>query len=117
MLKHKGYRNNKGKIERISLVDDALKEVYLLSKLDHINIIGLHEIITENGKKKVYLIVKYAENGPIMTFTEEKAEFHINQAFSDKGRLDYKEEELKQFSKDIALAIQYRKQRFKLSSY
>ena len=46
--------------------DDVLREVALMKKLRHRNLVGLHEVIDSPEKDKLYLILDYVPGGPVM---------------------------------------------------
>lgn len=41
-----------------------------MKKLNHLNIIRLHEVIKDDDNDKLYMIIDYAEHGQIMNFDE-----------------------------------------------
>ena len=49
-----------GNVIVTNLLKDALKEIAILKKLDHPNIIKLYEILHNYQKEKIYLILEYA---------------------------------------------------------
>ena len=60
------------------MLKDALKEIAILKKLDHPNIIKLYEILHNYQKEKIYLIMEYAEYGDIVDYDEDSGIFTIN---------------------------------------
>ena len=53
--------DNDGNMIVTNLLKDALKEIAILKKLNHPNIIKLYEILHNYEKEKIYLIMEYAE--------------------------------------------------------
>eukprot|EP01062_Namystynia_karyoxenos_P062908 TRINITY_DN55762_c0_g1_i1.p1 TRINITY_DN55762_c0_g1~~TRINITY_DN55762_c0_g1_i1.p1 ORF type:complete len:1039 (+),score=290.03 TRINITY_DN55762_c0_g1_i1:109-3225(+) len=58
---HKGQDMASG----ASALDDALREVAIMKRLKHPNVIGLHEVIDDPECDKMYVIMDLAENGCI----------------------------------------------------
>ena len=114
-----------GNVIITNLLKDALKEIAILKKLNHPNIIKLYEILHNYQKQKIYLIMEYADYGDIINYNEATGIFSINQHVSDmynQNELDeekdggasspekkiyYEEEDLRMFSKDILLGLDY----------
>ena len=106
-----------------NLLKDALKEIAILKKLDHPNIIKLYEILHNYKKEKIYLIMEYAEYGDIVDYDENNGIFNINkfisQAYTKNKEKDekiqksfnelkyYKEKDLLTFCKQIVLGLDY----------
>ncbi|KAL3690383.1 hypothetical protein R1sor_016692 [Riccia sorocarpa] len=61
----------------------AMREIAIMKKLNHPNIVALHEVIDDPTKKKLYLVLEYVEGGPIMgnqkwnPFHEDKARLYF----------------------------------------
>ncbi len=47
--------------------EDVLREVALMKKLRHPNLVRLHEVIDDPEKDKLYLILDYVPGGPLMS--------------------------------------------------
>jgi len=77
------FVDNEGKLEINSMLEDALKEIAILKKCNHPNIIKLHEILYDNEKNKIYLILDDCPNGTLMKFNEDIGKFYINKKFSN----------------------------------
>ena len=77
------FVDKEGKLEINSMLEDALKEIAILKKCNHPNIIKLHEILYDNEKNKIYLILDDCPNGTLMKFNEETGKFYINKNFSN----------------------------------
>ena len=104
-----------------SLLKDALKEIAILKKLNHPNIIKLYEILHDKEKEKIYLILEYAEHGEIMSFDGINNNFNINKYIKEKNIKNpainnenqinlneyYPEEGLKEFTKNICQGLYY----------
>lgn len=91
------------------MFQDALKEINILKTISHPNIIKLHEIITDSESGKIYLIMEYAQEGSIMQYNDKTCLFKINQSYvvNKNKDLDYSEEEIRSFIKDIGAGLEY----------
>ena len=108
-----------GNVIVTNLLKDALKEIAILKKLNHPNIIKLYEILHNYQKEKIYLIMEYAEYGDIVEYNERDEIFSINKHISeiynkikDKEKSFnnlkyYKEEDIRSFCKYILLGLDY----------
>lgn len=57
--------------KRLGITDaEILREVEVMKKLQHENIVGLLEVIDDKATDKLYLVQEYVELGPIMTEEE-----------------------------------------------
>ena len=124
LLKNKKiFKQDKdGNIIVTNLLKDALKEIAILKKLDHPNIIKLYEIIHDHKKQKIYLILEYAEYGDIVNYDEENGIFTINKHVEDlyklrdsglsmvksiDNKIYYDENDIRHFIKQILLGLDY----------
>eukprot|EP00756_Hemistasia_phaeocysticola_P038466 Hpha_TRINITY_DN16758_c2_g3::TRINITY_DN16758_c2_g3_i1::g.79110::m.79110/K07359/CAMKK2; calcium/calmodulin-dependent protein kinase kinase 2 len=59
--------------ENKTAFDDVLREIAIMKRLDHPNIVTLHEVIDDPDSNKLYLILDYLERGPVFDIgkTEE----------------------------------------------
>ena len=111
-----------GNVIITNLLKDALKEIAILKKLDHPNIIKLYEILHNYQKQKIYLILEYADYGDIVDYDEENGIFSINKHVEERYSHDksgnntnisinnkkyYKEEDIRDFCKNILLGLDY----------
>jgi len=51
-------------------LQDVECEIDIMKKLNHLNIIRLHEVIKDDDNDKLYMVIDYAEHGQIMNFDE-----------------------------------------------
>jgi serine/threonine protein kinase len=120
LKKKKMFKQDKdGNVIVTNLLKDALKEIAILKKLNHPNIIKLYEILHNYAKEKIYLILEYAEYGDIVDFNERSGIFNINKHISDiydkkdkekksfNGKNYYEEDDIQMFCKQILLGIDY----------
>ena len=112
-----------GNIIVSNLLKDALKEIAILKKLDHPNIIKLYEILHDYQKQKIYLILEYAEYGDIVNYDEDKDIFSINNHIkkemdkkrglkyniknSNEEKIYYDEKDIIAFTNHILLGLDY----------
>ena len=103
--------NKEGKIIVNSLLENAMREVTILKKVNHKNIVKLYEIIFNNVKNKVYLILEYLEKGNLLFYNEEEKIFNINKNFIKKNKTIeqsfYSELEIKNIIREISLGLNY----------
>ena len=115
-------QDNDGNVIVTNLLKDALKEIAILKKLDHPNIIKLYEILHNYQKQKIYLILEYADYGDIVDYDEESEIFSINKhvkeryaqdklGYNQKNGIDnkiyYEEDNIRHFCKHILLGLDY----------
>ena len=112
-------QDNDGNVVVTNLLKDSLKEIAILKKLNHPNIIKLYEILHNYQKEKIYLIMEYAEYGDIVDYNEQNGVFSINKhiyeiynKIKDKEKSFnetkyYKEEDIRSFCKNIVLGLDY----------
>lgn len=109
--KKKSYgRGSDGYMSITYMLEDALNEIEILKKLNeeggHFNIVKLFEIIYDDERQKIYLVIEYLEKGPILNYNDRTGVFSINKAF--KGTY-YSEEQLLKFLKDLAAGLEFSK--------
>ena len=123
LKKKKIFKQDKdGNVIVTNLLKDALKEIAILKKLDHPNIIKLYEILHNYQKEKIYLIMEYAEYGDIVEYDEDTGIFsinkHVNDAYNKNKDIQkekkafgqknyYMEKDIMSFCKDIVLGLDY----------
>ena len=92
-----------------NLLKDALKEIAILKKLNHKNVIKLFEIIHHDDESLIYLILECVSNGCILEYNQDENTFSINKAYTinNPDKTDYTEEEIKDFIRDIVLGLDY----------
>jgi len=77
-----------------TLYDNILQEIAILKKLDHPNVVKLHEVIDDAQKDKLYIVMEYLPKGPIMP------------GGAPTSRIEDMEL-LRQFMRDICMALEY----------
>lgn len=84
---------------------NVLREIALMKKMDHPNIIRLHEVIFDEEKGKLYLVLEYAEKGQLIEWDEENEKFYFVNGREEKYM---KEEDLLPIFQDCVLGLVYR---------
>ena len=93
--------------------ENALKEIAILKKTNHPNIIKLYEIMYSQKNKKIYLILEHCEKGDLMLYDEDNNTFTINNNFSEniekkeKKKEYYSNKEILKFLDDIISGLYY----------
>ena len=127
---NKGFSiDENGELIISSMLEDALKEIAILKKCHHQNIIKLYEILYDDDKEKLYLILEYCPKGPIIIYNEDTDEFEINKNYfinkdfykkvnedtksiieKEKEKItkvDYTEDEIRYFLRQIIKGVSY----------
>ena len=79
---NKGFsKDENGNLLISSMLEDALQEIAILKKCHHRNIIKLYEILHDEEKEKLYLILEYCPKGTLMIYDEDNDKFEINKNF------------------------------------
>ena len=93
--------------------ENALKEIAILKKTNHPNIIRLYEIMYCKKNKKIYLILEYCENGDLMYYDKDNNKFTINKYFKrfkkrdEKYRDYYSNTDISKFLENIISGLYY----------
>ena len=96
-----------------SSLENALKEIAILKKTNHANIIKLHEILYCKKNKNIYLVLEYCEHGDLINYDEENEKFVLNEYIkernnkSDEDEDYYSDKEILKFFKDIISGLYY----------
>ena len=93
--------------------ENALKEIAILKKTDHPNIIKLYEIMYCPKNKKIYLILEACEHGDLMLYDEENDKFYLNNKYlessdkKDTKKEYYSNSDIYKFLNDIIAGLYY----------
>lgn len=105
------FRDERGNLVIPTYLQDALREIAILKKIDHDNIVTLYEILhyDEENESKIYLVMEYMKYGSIMIYEYESDAYKINHIFSNAniGKYDYTEDEIRLFLRDVVSALDY----------
>jgi serine/threonine protein kinase len=108
--KKKGFfKDENGSLVVNTLLQDSMREIAILKKLNHDNIIKLYEIIYDDDAGKIYLILECCSKGPILHTDEFTGEFSINKHYKNEenNKEDYSEDEIKDFVRGIISGLHY----------
>lgn len=79
------------------MINQQHREVAVLKKLDHPNVVNLYEVIDDPAIDQLYLVFEYVENGVIMDPEE------------DGSMTSFPEEEVRSFMQDAVGGLAYGK--------
>ena len=105
--------DEEGNIIVNSSFENAIKEIAILKKTNHPNIIKLYEILYCKSNRKIYLVLEYCEHGDLIYYNDEAGIFELNKYIRVKkkkgknGELYYKTKEILRFLKDIIYGLYY----------
>jgi len=99
--KREVVRDENGKIKYKDAFENVIREVNIMKKLNHPNLIKLHEIIDSNDSDKMYMVIDFAENGQIIEWDEDNSRFyHLRQ------NAHIEEDELRKMFRQIILGVE-----------
>ena len=78
LKKKKFQRDDSGKMVVTTPLEGILREISILKKVNHPNLVKLYEIMHKQDKSKLYLVLEYCEHGDLMYFDEKKNIFTVN---------------------------------------
>ena len=98
-----------------SSLENAAKEIAILKKTNHKNIIRLYEILYCKKNQKIYLILEHCEHGDLIDYDEETGKFILNEYVKEKNEKNdknedenyYSNKEILKFFKDIISGLYY----------
>lgn len=110
--KKKGFgKDSEGNMTIIYMLEDALNEIKVLKVLNksggHKNVVKLHEIIYDEDRDKIYLILEHCERGSLMDYNERTGIFKINKFYSSGEKNNYTEQELRKFVNGMAGGLNF----------
>ena len=95
-------------------LENAIKEIAILKKTNHPNIIRLYEILYCKKNQKIYLILENCEHGELINYDEETGKFILNEYAEEKKDKNknederyYSDEKILKFFKDIISGLYY----------
>ena len=94
-------------------LENALKEISILKKTNHPNIIRLYEIMYCKKNKNIYLVLEYCEHGDLIYYDEETGEFKLNEHVTKNEKIEennetyYSGRNIMGFLKDILSGLCY----------
>lgn len=106
--KRKGIsRDDEGNIVVATYLQDALKEISILKKIEHPSIVSLQEIIHDDEKDRIYVMIEYMKNGPVVRYNSSKESFEINEYFRLQGKERYTEDDIRKILISLIFALEY----------
>ena len=102
-------RSESGNLVIDTQLEDAMREIAILKKMNNENIINLYRVIHDDEEGNIYLVMECCDNGTLMSHDEETGEFKINKNFlnEEKGKFFYSEEEIKDILRGTILGLDY----------
>ena len=111
-------KDDEGKLVKSTPLEGILKEIAILKKVNHQNLVRLYEIMHNKKKGKIYLVLEYCEHGDLMTFNEETSTFTVNKFIyenytknkDNKDEIEkfyYSESQIRRFVRQIIKGINY----------
>ena len=120
MKKKKWIPDEKGKMVITTPLDGIVKEISILKKVNHRNLVKLYEIMNNKKKAKLYLVLEYCENGDLMSYDEGKNKFTVNKNIfknylknkENSGEIDvdklyYSENQIRRFIRQTIRGLNY----------
>ena len=119
LLKKKKFtQDENGKMVITTPLEGILKEIAILKKVNHKNLVKLYEIIHNRKKRKLYLVLEYCEHGDLMSYNEEENKFTVNKHIFEKylkdkdnptdiDKLYYSESQIRNFIRQIIKGLNY----------
>ena len=84
LKKKKFQKDENGKMIVTTPLEGILREISILKKVNHPNLVKLYEIMHKEDQSKLYLVLEYCEHGDLMSFNEEKNIFTVNKYIFEK---------------------------------
>ena len=101
-------------------LDGIVKEISILKKVNHRNLVKLYEIMNNKKKAKLYLVLEYCENGDLMSYDEVQNKFTVNKNIfknylkskENSGEIDvdklyYSENQIRRFIRQTIRGLNY----------
>ena len=120
MKKKKWIPDENGKMVITTPLDGIVKEISILKKVNHRNLVKLYEIMNNKKKAKLYLVLEYCENGDLMSYDEGQNKFTVNKNIfknylknkENSGEIDvdklyYSENQIRRFIRQTIRGLNY----------
>lgn len=95
-------RDEKGRVKYKDAFENVLREIAIMKKLHHENLIRLHEVIDNTESNKLYLVMDLAEKGQMLEWDDDNRVF-----YNLNKKEDPKEEELKELFAEMIQGLDY----------
>ena len=118
LKKKKLIQDENGKMVITTPIEGICKEIEILKKVNHRNLVKLYEIIHNKKKGKTYLVLEYCEHGDLMEYNDEENKFTVNKNIFqtylkdkenpvDIDKLYYSETQIRKFIRQIIRGVNY----------
>lgn len=97
------YRNEDGGMTVTNALQDVAKEIALMKKFTHINIVQLYEVIDDEDRDKLYMIMDFCGKGAIMEWDAESESFYF--PWNPSGVI--REQQIRKFFRDMVCGVEY----------
>ena len=79
------FRKEGGGMGVKNALEDVMKEIAIMKKIDHPNVLKLFEVIDDKEDDKLIMVIEFAKVGEIMTWDEDSYVFKPNKKQSIEG--------------------------------
>lgn len=86
-----------------SALQAVFREIAIMKKFHHQNVLNLFEVIDDEDAEKIYIIMDYCEQGPIMEWDVSTRRFYF--PWNNSGEIT--EEQLRKIFRDIVCGLEY----------
>ncbi|KAL4427503.1 hypothetical protein ABPG74_015206 [Tetrahymena malaccensis] len=88
--KREYYRDSGGAMKYKDALDNVKKEIAIMKKLRHANVIRLYEVIENPDNDKLYMVIDYAQGGQLIEWDDDEEKFFFcNQNQNEAYTEDY----------------------------
>mmetsp|Transcript_15108 Transcript_15108/g.27708 ORF Transcript_15108/g.27708 Transcript_15108/m.27708 type:complete len:366 (-) Transcript_15108:163-1260(-) len=102
LLKKRDYiTDEEGNMVLHNALQDVQKEIAVMKKLTHCNVVKLHEVINDDKNDRMYLILDYCGKGPILDWNED------DEIFERPGGGSYEEAEIRRMFRDMVCGLEF----------
>ena len=103
LFKRKNYiPTEDGDIKVTTGFSDVEREIAIMKKLTHTNVVRLKDVIYDENTDKLYIMMEYCSIGPLLTWDEDQEIFHI--PWTDEK---LPEEKLRKIIRDMVCGLEY----------
>lgn len=115
VMNKNALKNKKSGTQGKNAYDCVLEELKVLERLEHPNIIYLHEIIDDNRKEEIYLVTEYHSRGSLgdmmreknLKFEETNRKHRLNQEYDQMQFQGMNEKNVRLYFIDMLKALHY----------
>lgn len=102
LLKRRDFiTDDEGNMVMHSALEDVQKEIAVMKKLTHCNVVKLHEVIDDDRNDRMYLVLDFCANGPVLDWDED------NEVFVRPSGGVYDENEIRRMSRDMVCGLEF----------